>query len=399
MSTNFNQQEIPVKATLDVQAVETALNQLWREKAGADPASEGDDSALMRARVLNLMFYVTSAEAASEVNEILSEVSKTHPCRALVMLALAAGVDQDIEMFISTYCPESADAGGRRLCCEQVTLRARGRFTVELPSAATPLLVSDLPVFLYWRDQLRPDDGVFRNLSREADRVILDSAEFQNPLAEMAALVRLISRRRSFDVAFSDLNWSRLTSWRALLASFYDVQDYRPALEQLSRVMIEYVAPAPQALMLAGWLASRLGWQTVADEASQVSHDNSADAAPDKLDQSEIVKTRVALLEKDERRITVEFRQVMRPEMKPGRLARVELKTESNNASTFVVSRSEDGLYLETQVTRGEDVRAARVLKVRNRSAAALVGRELEIVIHEDVYEEALKTAARIAGL
>jgi glucose-6-phosphate dehydrogenase assembly protein OpcA len=329
-------------------------------------------------------------------------------------------------MSVSTFCPDSSDAGGRRVCCEQVTLKACGRFTVELPSAATPLLVSDLPIFLNWQGALRPDDEVFQSLSRAADRVVVDSAEFQNPLAEMAALVRLLSRKRASDVALSDLNWSRLTSWRALLANFYDVLEYRPALEQVSLVTIEYVAPAsktgeeqsaplksessspvaasaplaPQALMMAGWLASRLGWQPLQDAVTGVSTDTSPDTSPDKLDQSLNESTLAVSLEKDGRTIKLLFRLVSRPEMKPGRLARVELKTESDElASTFVVSRSEDGLYLETQVARGEDVQRARVLKVRNRSAAVLLGRELEIIHHEEVYEEALRTAAALVRL
>ncbi|HEV7858735.1 MAG TPA: glucose-6-phosphate dehydrogenase assembly protein OpcA [Pyrinomonadaceae bacterium] len=390
---HFIQQEIPVKATLDVEAVETALNALWREKAGAAPAGDDENGALMRARVLNLMFYVTSAEAASGVNDILSDVTTSHPCRALLMVAEREKEDQDIKMSVSTFCPDSSDAGGRRVCCEQVTLKACGRYTAELPSAATPLLVSDLPIFLDWQDALRPDDEVFQSLSRAADRVVVDSTRFQNPLAEMAALLRLLSRKRASDVALSDLNWSRLTSWRALLASFYDVMEYRPALERISQVMIEYVAPAsklsgahlaPQALMMAGWLASRLGWHS----------------SPDELDQSLNESTRALLLEKDGRRLELLFRLVSRPEMKPGRLARVELKTESDGAaSTFVVSRSQDGLYLETQVVRGEDVQGARVLKVRNRSAAVLLGRELEIIDHDGVYEEALRTAATLLRL
>jgi glucose-6-phosphate dehydrogenase assembly protein OpcA len=390
---HFYQQEIPVKATLDVEAVETALSALWREKTGDGPAGDDESGAVMRARVLNLMFYVTSAEAASEVNDILSDVTTSHPCRALLMVAEREKEDQDIKMSVSTFCPDSSDAGGRRVCCELVTLKASGHFTSELPSAATPLLVSDLPIFLDWQDELRPDDEVFQSLSRAADRVVVDSAEFQKPLAEMAALVRLLSRKRASEVALSDLNWSRLTSWRALLASFYDVLEYRPALEKINHVTIEYVAPwspaseaniAPQALMMGGWLASRLGWHP----------------SQDKLDQPLNESTRVSVLEKDGRRIKLLFRLVSRPEMKPGRLARVELKTESDGpASTFVVSRSEDGLYLETQVARGEDVRAARVLKVRNRSAAVLLGRELEIISHEDVYEEALRTAATLVRL
>jgi glucose-6-phosphate dehydrogenase assembly protein OpcA len=425
-NTHFNQREIPVEATLDVGAVETALNALWREKAGAAPAGDDENGALMRARVLNLMFYVTSAEAASEVNEILCGVTTSHPCRALLMVAEREKEDQDIKMSVATFCPDDSDAGERRLCCEQVTLKACGRFTVELPSAATPLLVSDLPVFLDWQDALRPDDEVFRSLSRAADRVVVDSAKFQIPLAEMAALVRLLSRRRASDVALSDLNWARLTSWRALLASFYDVLEYRPALEQVSLVIIEYVAPAsktgeervapsqsaslspaastplaPQALMMAGWLASRLGWHPSPDAANAVSTNNlpdtSADTARGKLDQPENERARAVLLEKDGRAIKLLFRLVSRPEMKPGRLARVELKTESDElASTFVVSRSEDGLYLETQVVRGAEVSTARVLKVRNRSAAVLLSRELEIIQHEEVYEDALRTAASL---
>jgi glucose-6-phosphate dehydrogenase assembly protein OpcA len=433
----FSEQEIPVKETLDVDAVEAALNALWREKACAKTAGEDEDGALMRARVLNLMFYVTSEVAAVEVNEMLSELTFSHPCRALLMVAEREKEDQDIKMSVAAFCTDSDNAGGaQRLCCEQVTLRARGRFVLELPSAATPLLVSDLQVFLHWRDALRADEDVFQSLIRAADRVVVDSAEFQNPLAEMAALVRLLSRKRSFDVALSDLNWARLTSWRALLASFYDVQDYRPALEHISRVIVEYVAPAPeakvddareaaganialetsafvepstsaviapQALMMGGWLASRLGWHPLPGDATEVSTDNSTDNSTDtaleKLDQPPNANTRVIFLEKDGRRIKLLLRRVSRPEMKPGRLARVELQTESEITSTFVVARSDDGLYLETQVARGEDVRAARVLKVRNRSAAVLLGRELEIIRHEDVYEEALKTAASIVRL
>ena len=68
-------------------------------------------------------------------------------------------------------------------------------------------------------------------------------------------------------VGISDLNWARLTSWRGLLADFYDVPEYRAALEEIDKVCITYVAPqtdetaiAPQALLMAGWLASRLQW-------------------------------------------------------------------------------------------------------------------------------------------
>lgn len=390
-NTHFKRQEIPVRATLDVEAVEAALGALWRESAGSPQGNVEEDGALMRARVLNLMVYLTSAGALDEVNRILADLTRNHPCRALLILAEADAEDRDIEINVSAYCPESSDAGGRRVCCEQVTLRAGGRFTIELPSATTPLLVSDLPVFLYWWDAPRPDSHAFRTLCDAATRVVIDSAGFPDAREGFAALVQFVTHERASDAALSDLNWARLTSWRALLASFYDAQDYREALGQISRVTIEYVAPsgrngnealAPQALMMAGWLASRLGWrplrQDATSEAAQVEHESG----------------RRFLMEREGREVVVELRRVERPEMKPGRLARVELRAESAPVSTFVVSRSDDGLYLETRVARGANERAARVLKVRNRSAAVLVGRELEIICHDAVYEDALKAAA-----
>lgn len=411
---HFNQREIPVKATLDVDAVEGALNELWRESVCTSSTEDEDVGALLRTRVLNLMFYLTRAEAADEVKEILAELTTSHPCRALLMIGESEVDDRDIEMSVATYCQESGAAPARRVCCEQATLRACGRFTVELPSAATPLLVSDLPVFLYWRPRLRPDDEIFRSLSRAADRVVIDSVNFPDPLADLAALVQFFARGRSYDVTFSDLNWSRLTSWRALLASFYDVQEYRDALAQLSHVTIEYVAPAtadgreviaPQALMLAGWLASRLEWRPAEETAPDAMPDAASSkaapevapgTAPGELAHALDENTRAVMLSREGRRVLFEFRRVERPEMKRGRLARVELRTEAAPMSTFSVSRSEDGLYLETRAARDGDERATRVLKVRNRSAAVLLGRELEIICRDEVYEDAVKTAARM---
>src|SRR5207253_9087206 len=140
-------QQIPVPATLDVQSVERKLNELWRGQQRT-PRDDEVEGALMRARVLNLMIYVSAEDALDEINAALAEVAVTHPCRALMMCADRAGADSDIEMFVSAFCQEREDEGSeRQLCCEQVSLIARGRFTVELPSAAVPLLVSDLPTF------------------------------------------------------------------------------------------------------------------------------------------------------------------------------------------------------------------------------------------------------------
>lgn len=377
-------QQIRVSATLDVQAVEEELGELWKQHTGTQEVEE--DGAVMRARVLNLLVYVKSEAALEEVNELLNEITSAHPCRVIVMLGEASAQDQDIEMFVSAHCLTHTDGGGKNLCGEQLTLKARGRFTVELPSAAIPLLVPDLPVFLWWYDAPRLHDQIFAALQRAADRVVIDSADFRRPVDDILELAELLLGRRKEHAAISDLNWARLTSWRTLLASFYDVAEYRASLDSINHVLIEYVphdlapeAVAPKALILAGWLASRLGWQALPQQS---------------LTKNE-AGIHAVILEKEGRQIAVEFKGVERSPQMRGWIARIELHAESSQPATFVVLRSPDGRYLETEVggERGE-TRSSRTLIGGDKTEAELLASELAIISHDRIYEEALSSAA-----
>lgn len=380
----LNLKVIPVGATLDVQAVERELNELWMQNAGG----ADEEGAMLRARVLNLMVYVESEEALSEAEEMLLNVVAMHPCRALVMLADPDGEDKDIEMHVSSRCQIGGGAGARHLCCEQVTLRAGGRFTIELPSASVPLLVSDLPVFLWWHTAPRFQLEIFKNLRNAADRVVIDSASSLNPYDDLRALASLLQLEKKERRGLSDLNWARLTTWRALLAGFYDVPEHLEALSRLSRVRIEYIAPeaapdsvAPRALLLAGWLASRLGWRTASERAR--------------------INDGVHLfsMEQDGRAITVEFVPSEHKAVAPGGISRVELVAESDPPSSFVAMRAEDSRDLETQQATDADKRTARVLAgAAEPTGAELLATELEILRHDRIYEEAVAKVAEMLG-
>jgi glucose-6-phosphate dehydrogenase assembly protein OpcA len=384
--THSAPQQIKVSATLDVQSVERELSRLWKEKTGA--SEEEEDSAVMRARVLNLMVYISLEAALEEVNRLLSEITSAHPCRVLVMLAENARPDEDIEMFVSAHCFSTGGGGVRSLCGEQLTLKACGRFTVELPSASVPLLVPDLPSFLWWRDAPRLGDETFASLMHAADRVIIDSAAFRQPYEDVLELVTLLGSRRRDAAAISDLNWARLTSWRTLLASFYDVLEYREELENIERVRIEYVphanAPeviAPKALILAGWLASRLGWRVTAGQS---------------LSQKNEKGEQRITMERDGRSIELEFVPTERRAEMQGWIARIELSATEPAPARFVVLRSEDGRYLETEVIADGEERLSRTLVGGDKTEAELLARELEIISHDRIYEEAIAAAAEM---
>ena len=386
MQESFDRTPVQITATLDVQAIERQLNELWMQNAGA--GSRDEEGAMLRARVLNLMVYVTGQKALREVDELLMDVAAMHPCRALVMCADSAEEDRDIEMQVSSRCRIDGGAGGRHLCCEQVTMSAGGRFTVELPSASMPLLVSDLPAFLWWRAPLDFADQNFQSLLRAADRVIIDTADCAHPLETLRALAEFLERRRGAQTALSDFNWARLTAWRTLLANFYDAPEHLFALERLSRVRIDYLAHecapgtvAPKALILAGWLASRLGWR------SQPSPEDSRGGGDD---------VQLVSLEQGGRKLVLEFRRVEHRSVAQGGIARVELLAESEPPMAFVVLRAEDGRNLETRADLSAETRTTRVLAGKDKSEAELLVAELEIMSHDRIYEEAVTKAVEL---
>ncbi|HKP47109.1 MAG TPA: glucose-6-phosphate dehydrogenase assembly protein OpcA [Pyrinomonadaceae bacterium] len=378
-------QQISLGKTLDIEVVERELASLWHvvepapnERAAAADADEVE-SPVLRARAANLLVYVANQTTLAEVHQLLPELTATHPSRVLAIFGDDPAPDQDIEMYVAAFSQQ--EKGPKRLCCEEVTLKAQGSFISELPSAALPLLVSDLPTFLWWRASLGAQRRVFDSLFHAADRLIIDSVEFAQPIAELKAVNNLYAKQP--EVGISDLNWARLTSWRGLLADFYDVAAYQSGLNAIDHVSIHYVSPkadadaiAPQALLMAGWLASRLKW-TISESSS----------AKRKQEQISFEFHTAA-----QRSITVELVRVSESSIRPGRLALVELRAPDE--ISFGVERSKDGQLVIAEAKLGGGVQRGRVLPVRNRSTAQLLTREMEILCNDRIYQEALVVAA-----
>jgi glucose-6-phosphate dehydrogenase assembly protein OpcA len=376
-------QQIQLGKTLDVEVVEQELAALWQGATAAP--SPDDETAVLRARAANLLVFVTNEQALNEVEGMLEELTAVHPSRVLTICGDRVAADRDIDMYVAAFGQKDKHAGPQRLCCEHVTLIAQGKFVPELPSAALPLLVSDLPTFLWWRSVVDSSEKVFINLVHESDRLIVDSAEFAKPVAELMAINKIFQHDYETPIGISDLNWARLTSWRGLLADFYDVAEYRTALDGIDNVCISYVAPqadanaiAPQALLMAGWLASRLQWTM--------------------LDKPAIADDERAVFEVSSQRgqtITVELHRIEEAAIHPGRLACVELQS-STDGSSFMVERSADRERVLTEAKLGASVQRGRVLPVRNRSTAQLLSREMEILCNDQIYQEAIAMAAKI---
>ena len=374
--------QVEVGKTLDVEVVERQLAELWAETAGE--RERDDAAAVLRARVANLLVFVENDSDRDEVRGLMTELTARHPSRVLLMLGKEEEEDRDIEMSVETFC-QSEKSGAKRLCCEEIVLKAQGKYVVELPSAALPLLVSDLSTFLWWRPAPQVNSKVLVTLAQASDRLVIDSASFDEPQPALLEMNEVYNRDQFNHVGISDLNWARLTLWRGLLADFYDVPAYQESLNEVSQVRIEYTGPefapescAPQALFIAGWLASRLEWSL---SRKQQTNANAKDISIDATN-------------KEGRSISIELNRVERGEHMPGRLVQVEL--HSSAEASFVVSRSADNLHIISEARIGNEVQRGRVLPVRNRSDAQLLSREMEILCNDQIYQEAVAIVTKM---
>lgn len=243
--------------TFDVEPheVESALAELWRQMAGED-----GEASVVQVRTLNLLIFVPEAHATPEIMRAVQAVSLRHPGRTITMIATDG--DEAPRANVTIACRVGSD--GKQACGEQITITA-GDGGAALPSIAAALLIAGVPDFLWWIGDPRWNSPVFDALTEIADRVIVDGRTWRHPLADLPRLVAATAT----PIAYTDLLWTALTPWRRFTAQCFDMPDARAQLDRLDRVFVSH-GPADAdrlaALLLAGWLSSRLGW-TIAQAA------------------------------------------------------------------------------------------------------------------------------------
>lgn len=382
MEIQTQESAVPISSAqgIDVRRIEKELAAMWQQSAGTEGSEE---AGVVRACALNLIVYTTADEDRAQIDELLATVNEQHPGRALVLLADDRSSAARLEAYVSSRC-RLLGANKRHVCGEQVMIEAVGPSIEAAASAIAALLVPDVPVFLWWKDIPHEDNRLFNRMARMADRVVIDSAAFDHPREDLLRLAALVGELGK-ETRISDLNWGRLTSWRMLLASFWDVAEYRSQLEHVDRVTIEYDAPdvapaeiAPKALLAAGWLASRLGWKVEAERASREN------------------ETARFIFDGPTRPITVEMRSMQDGQGEDGMLASLAFGVATGDAS-FAVSLSRDGKRLETEASIEGAQKAGRVLAYEQKTEGQRLSREFGLIARDVVYEQALAVAAQLA--
>ena len=194
--------------------------------------------AVALGRVLTLV-AMTDEEGAEDAIAAANDASREHPCRILVVARgnrrAAARLDGQIRV--------GGDAGAS----EVVVLRSYGALTDHGDSLIVPLLLPDAPVVAWWPGP-PPDSPSDDPIGSMAQRRITDAAAARRPAA---ALARLAEHHAPGD---TDLAWTRLTSWRGLLAAALDQPPYEP----VTAASVSGASDSPSTELLAAWLADAL---------------------------------------------------------------------------------------------------------------------------------------------
>jgi glucose-6-phosphate dehydrogenase assembly protein OpcA len=256
-----------VPIAVDVTAIEQELTGLWKSAL-----QSGNEGAVMRACSCNVVVVVRDGQEAGSLPDVLAKVAEWHPCRSLIAYRHANGAvsnSTNMNAWLRVVC-SMAVAGGPQVCCETITVASHGNEIADLSNTLVSLLVPDLPVFLYWRSFKMPEQALVGKLAQFSDVLIVDSHESKEDVANRESLLEFLTALPN-KVALRDLNWSRLTAWRDLIAQFFDAPACRHYAREISELEICRAVAAPgslptRALLLTGWLASRLQWQLISAE-------------------------------------------------------------------------------------------------------------------------------------
>ena len=186
-----------------------------------------------------MTLVIVADEKASDASmAVARSASREHPSRILCVVfgdgRGASRVDAKVGI-------------GSGVSGERAQIRLSGEVTKHPASVVLPLLLPDSPVAVWWPGGA-PDDPANDPLGRLGTRRITDAASMPTSKAKA-----MLTQCHSYAPGNTDLAWTRITGWRALLASALD-QHPGPVLS--ASVTAERVSPS--ADLLGAWLGDRL---------------------------------------------------------------------------------------------------------------------------------------------
>lgn len=357
---------------VDADRIEHELARLRYEAAGRP--ERGHEFAL-RTSFINLVIYANDEETARHAARTVGSLSSHHPSRAVIVIARPAAEEHRIDTELTAHCHISPGME-RQVCCEEVTLTVNGPAAGHLHSVLAPLLIPDLPIYLWWIGELPHDHHLFSELMATADRFVVDSGRFTHPATDLPRLEHLSSRAPK--CALGDLNWQRLQPWRQVIAQQCAAPSMARLLPHLTSATFTFareqdgVERWSQALLMSGWVSDRFGLDTATVEKRDVGR---------------------ATLKSDGSSVNIRMLASSYPRLAPGELGSIELRFgDGENKASIEVTRKADPLHLSVTIHEPEGV-IEEHQRIDSGDERLMLARELDALTHDPQYHDVLRLA------
>lgn len=184
------------------------------------------------------MVVVVPAEEAEGALEAAREAGREHPSRILgIIIGSARGASAiDAEIRAGSGTPG-----------ELALIELRGEAAKHPESVVLPLLLPDSPVVVWWPTDA-PASPAEDPIGRLGTRRITDAAQ-----VSAGRTKAMLTQCASYAPGNTDLAWTRITPWRALLAAALDQVNGKVA-----SVTVTSERVSPSADLLGAWLGDRL---------------------------------------------------------------------------------------------------------------------------------------------
>ncbi len=385
---------------LDTGAIHDQLNQLWADLGG--PPHGGDASGemiaephfggggLMRANTLNLLAVARNDRDAGLITASISRLHDFLPSRTIILVTRPdTGQDTgtspyDVHLQLIEQHTGS-DAAPLRF--ETITISAGMDQVGHLASLVSPLLAAELPDFLWWPGNDFVNNPLFEDLQEIVDRVIVDSAQLGNDTSGVAAMRALLDADDENSPLIGDFTWLRLAPWRQLIAQFFDPPDVQLSLTSIEEVTISYAdvredgsSGLASALLMVGWLASRLGWEIMDPLERRRAGGWSAPLRASTNGRGREIALRLLPDKSPHARFS---------------LRRVEITASGDHPGTFRVERTDaDDMVTSSQTATAPPV--SRMVYAKRPTNENMLGEELQRFGRDRTFEEAITFATRL---
>ncbi|GAB3667900.1 glucose-6-phosphate dehydrogenase assembly protein OpcA [Nocardioides korecus] len=184
------------------------------------------------------LVVVVDEDGSAQAMDCARAASQEHPARVLGVILGDGRGHGHINAQVGT---------GQGWSGETALIRLRGEVVKHPESVVLPLLLPDSPVAVWWPTDA-PSDPAADPLGALAQRRVTDAASVTR-----GRTTAIRQQAAAYAKGNTDLAWTRLTPWRALMAAALDQHP-----QKVTRASVTAERTSPSADLLVAWLTDRL---------------------------------------------------------------------------------------------------------------------------------------------